>query len=82
MMYDPATNEWRLLTGPREKHGNAPAVVWKGKILTGGGDVDTHETTSVVEEYDTLSDTWTYWTLPLKEELSCHYMLNVDLAGI
>ncbi|KAK2142576.1 hypothetical protein LSH36_938g00001 [Paralvinella palmiformis] len=78
-VYDPDADSWTTLTRPKEKHGNAPAVVWKGKILVGGGDLDLNETTSIVEEYHPDQDEWAFWKLPLKEELSCHYLLNVDL---
>ena len=81
MSYNPRADHWTLLTRPLEKHGNAPAVVWRGQILVGGGDVDTSETTRVVEAYQPADDTWSYW-MPLKEELSCHFMLNVDLYGL
>lgn len=82
MCYAPATDAWTLLTRPRERHGNAPAVVWRGRILLAGGDVNSSEITTVVEEYDTQQDKWSYWETGLKEELSCHYMVNVDLCGI
>ena len=79
MSYEPRSDTWTSLNRPREKHGNAPAVVWKGKILVGGGDLDLNETTSVVEEYNPDRDEWAYWKISLKEELSCHYLLNVEL---
>lgn len=82
MCYNPLSDVWTLLKRPREKHGNAPAVVWRGHVLVGGGDVDTSETTSVVEEYDPSQNEWFYWKVPLKEPLSCHYMLNIDLNGV
>lgn len=82
MCYTPATDSWALLSRPRERHGNAPATIWKGRILLAGGDVNSSEITTVIEEYDTEQDKWSYWKTSLKEELSCHYMLNVDLCGI
>ena len=44
--------------------------------------MDSNETTSVVEEYDPEEDAWSYWAIPLKEELSCHNLLNIELYGI
>lgn len=82
MSYSPATDAWTIMSRPREKHGNAPAVVWQGRILLGGGDVNSSEVTTIVEEYDIEMDKWSYWKTGLKEELSCHYMINVDLFGI
>ena len=40
MCFTPATQEWKQLTPPKQKHGNAPAVVWHGKengVYGGGG---------------------------------------------
>ena len=82
MSYDPAVDTWTILTPPREKHGNAPVVVWEGKLLVGGGDVTINQTTSAVEEYDLEADKWSFWSQTLKTELSCHYLLNVDLHGL
>ena len=82
LSYTPSTDQWSILASPKDKHGNAPAVVWQGRILVGGGDVDTHQTTSVIEEYDPEKDHWSLWKTGMKEELSCHYLLNVDLGGL
>ena len=82
MSYAPLTDTWTKLTPPAEKHGNAPAVVWKGRIFIGGGDIDTSETTAVVEQYHPEEDKWFDSNFRLKEQLSCHFMLNVDLYGV
>jgi hypothetical protein len=82
MSYHPATDTWSILSRPRGKHGNAPAVIWGGKILVGGGDVVLSETVSTIEQYDTNEDSWSFWKVPLKEDLSCHFMLCVDLGGL
>ncbi|KAI0227289.1 Kelch-like protein 38 [Lamellibrachia satsuma] len=77
--YDPATDRWTCLTGPRQKHSYAPAVVWRGSILVAGGD-DAKEKSTAIEQYDPLTDTWSYCSIaPLKEMLSRHIMMNVDL---
>ncbi|ELU11601.1 hypothetical protein CAPTEDRAFT_136979 [Capitella teleta] len=82
MSYRPATDTWSVLSRPRGKHGNAPAVVWRGRVLVGGGDVLLSETVSTIEDYDPATNTWSFWKVPLKEDLSCHYMLSVDLGGL
>ena len=82
MSYAPATDSWTILARPRERHCNAPAVVWRGRILLAGGDVEGNATTTIVEEYNHERDLWSYWKLTLKEELSCHCLLNVDIQGI
>ncbi len=82
MSYDPRLDVWTALTVPKDKHGNAPAVVWQGRILVGGGDLHSNETSALVEAYDADSDCWSMWPIALKEKLSCHYLINVDLFGI
>ena len=79
LKYDPATDRWTRLSGPRQKHRYAPAVVWRGSILVAGGD-DAKEKSTAIEQYDPLTDTWSYCSIaPLKEMLSHHIMMNVDL---
>lgn len=83
LCYEPATNSWlKMANAPQEKHGNAAAVVWQGKLLLAGGDLDNVLATTLVEAYDPDTATWSCWPVPLREELSCHTLLNVDLCGI
>ena len=83
LKYDAENDTWKTLEGrPKEKHGNAPAVPWQGKILLAGGDVNSSVSTRLVEVYDPETDHWTCWSISLREELSCHHMVNVDLYGL
>ena len=74
--------EWKNLTPPKQKHGNAAAVVWQGNILLAGGDVDCNQTTSVIEVYDPQTDNWSFSNLSLKEELACHFLLSLNLCSL
>ena len=81
LRYDPATDSWTRLSEPRQKHGNAPAVVWQGQILVaGGGDAKTKS--SVIEHYDPVTNEWSDWTTPLNEKLNSHCMFSVILCGV
>ena len=81
LKYTPATDTWTRLSQPRERHGNAPAVVWRGCILvSGGGGADPES--SVIEQYDPLTDTWSRWNSELNVKLATHDMLNVDLFDV
>ncbi len=77
-----ALQEWKTLTPPKQKHGNAAAVVWGNSVLLAGGDVDSNQTTSVIEEYDPRADRWSFSSLSLKEELACHFLLSVNLCSL
>ena len=80
--YDPTSDNWTRLSQPRQSHGNAPAVVWRGSILVAGGSCSEDESPGI-EQYDPLTDTWSYCCIaPLREKLSCHFMFNVDLYGV
>ena len=81
LKYTPATDTWTRLSQPREKHGNAPAVVWRGCILVAGGGKAKADS-SVIEQYDPLTDTWSQWKGELNEKLECHDMLSVNLCGV
>jgi len=37
LRYYPSADGWTVLSQPRMKHGVAPAVVWRGRILVAGG---------------------------------------------
>ena len=82
LKYIPATDIWTRLSQPRERHGNAPAVVWRGCILVSGGGGGPNPQTSVIEQYDPITDTWSQWKSELKVKLSSHYMFNVDLYDV
>ena len=83
LRFNPATHQWTQLSRPRRRHGNAPAVVWKGGILVGGNSGGGREARSAaIEHYDTVKDQWTDWQAPLKEPLATHTMFSVILSGV
>ena len=80
--YDPATDVWTRLSQPQQKHGYAPAVVWRGSILLAAGD-GAEQNPSAVEHFNPVTNTWSDSNIAqLKESLACHYMFNVDLYGL
>ena len=79
--YDPTTDSWSRLSQSSHRHGNAPAVVWRGSILVAGGGRKKPES-CVIEQYNPLTDTWSDWTTTLDEKRECHTMFNIDLNGI
>ena len=81
LKYIPATDTWTRLSRPRESHGNAPAVVWRGCILV-SGDGGPNPKSSVIEHYDPLTDTWSDWKSELNMKLNCHDMFNVDFYDV
>ena len=79
LKYDPTLDNWTNLNRPSQGHGNAPAIVWHGSILVAGGECFEEETPGI-EQYDPLTDIWSYCSIaPLNEKLSCHGLFNVDL---
>ena len=80
LKYSPATDTWTRLSQPREKHGNALAVMWHGCILVSGG--GPNPGSSVIEQYDPVTDTWSRWKSELNVKLECHDMFNVDLNDV
>ena len=56
MSYDPGQDQWKTHSTPGVKHIGTSAVVWKDRILLCGG-----ENTSVIEEYNPDTDTWSEW---------------------
>ena len=77
LRYDPASDSWTTLSSPRLDHCHAPAVVWRGTIVLAGG---CKEGSCVVEQYDPLTDAWSYCDIPpLRQNLERHHMFNVDL---
>ena len=81
LKYDPATDSWTRLSRPSHNHCNAPAVVWRGSMLVAVGGGPKPES-SVVEQYNPLTDTLSDWTTTLDVKMTGHCMLNVDLYGI
>ena len=81
LQYNPATDTWKRLSQPRGKHANAPAVVWRGCILVAGGGGPNSES-SVIEQYDPVTDTWSDWRSELGMKLEGRDMLNVDLYDV
>ncbi len=62
MSYDPHEDQWKIHSGPNSYHEGASAVVWKDRILLCGG-----RNTSLIEEYNPDTDTWSGWEYKLPE---------------
>ncbi len=56
MSYDADQDQWKTHSKPAVKHKRTSAVLWKDRILLCGG-LDT----SVIEEYNPDTDTWSQW---------------------
>ncbi len=56
MSYNPGHDQCKTHSKPAVRHVGASAVVWKDRILLCGG-----EDTSVIEEYNPDTDTWSEW---------------------
>ena len=80
LKYDPVSDNWTKLSQTRQRHGNAPAVVWRGSILVAGGGGGKPDS-SAIEQYIPLTDTWLEWKTSLDMKRVCHCMFNVDLSG-
>ncbi len=86
MCYDPAQAQWSTLSQCRYVHVAGPAVVWKERILVCGGlgneansdDGNRGGGTSVIEEYDPESDTWTVSEIELPQKLFTHFVGIVE----
>ena len=78
---EPATDTWTKLSRSRERHNDAPAVVWGGYILVAGGG-NCNPESSAIEAYDPLTDTWSKWKGELNLKTYRNEMLNVDLHGV
>ena len=82
LKFDPASDVWTRLSQPQQKHGYAPAVVWRGSILLAAGK-NAEQKPSAMEQFNPLTNTWSDSNIAqFKEQLSCHYMFNVDLYGL
>ncbi len=85
MCYDPVLAQWSTLSQCRHEHADAPALVWKDRILVCGGrsrkakrDNGDPGGTSVIEEYDPETDTWTVSQIELPQKLHLHFVLNIE----
>ncbi len=88
MCYDPVLAQWSTLSQCRHEHADAPPLVWKDRILVCGGrsneakrDDGEPGGTSVIEEYDPETDTWTVSQIELPQKLHAHFVFNIE-AGI
>ena len=83
LKYAPASDSWTRLSRPKLNHGTAPAAVWRGSILLAGGvRSGKDDLTSVIEQFDPVTDTWSVYNTTLKAPLWCHSLFNVDLYGV
>ncbi len=55
--YNPDQDQWKTHSKHAVRHNLSSAVVWKDRILLCGG-----QNTSVIEEYNPDTDTWSQWT--------------------
>ncbi len=85
MSFNPVLNVWTTLSQCRHEHADGPALVWKDRILVCGGrsreakrDNGVAGGTSVIEEYDSETDTWTVSTIELPQKLYSHSILAFE----
>ncbi len=85
MSFNPALNVWTTLSQCRHEHADGPAVLWKCSIIVCGGrnreakrDDGTSAGSSVIEEYDPETDTWTVLQMELPEKLSSHFVFSIE----
>ncbi len=83
LCYDPTLSQWTTLSQCQHEHADGPALVWKGKILLCGGRSrecgnDTGDGTSVIEEYDPESNTWTVSAIELPQKLRSHFVFSIE----
>ncbi len=83
MCYDPVLAQWSTLSQCRYEHADGPALVWKDRILVCGGrsreakrDNGNPGSTSVIEEYDPETDTWTVSQMELPLRLNAHFVFS------
>ncbi len=76
MSYNPDRDLWQSHAKPRQNHAGGSAVKWGDRILLCGG-----RDTTVIEEYNPHTDTWTEWkhSLPQKRGLECHTVFAIHL---
>ncbi len=85
MCYNPVLSQWSTLSQCRHEHADGPAMVWKDRILVCGGrsrkakrDDGTVGGTSVIEEYDPETDTWTVSQIELPLRLCAHFVFSTE----
>ena len=85
MAFNPALNLWNILCKCRYQHADAPALVWKHKILICGGRSNQEKdedgepgSTSVIEEYEPETDRWTVSQIELPKKLDSHFVFATD----
>ena len=61
--YQPASDQWEILSSPTLMHLHASAFVWQGKIMVGGG-----TQTDEIEMYDIETKQWSRWDLSLPRQ--------------
>ncbi len=68
---------------------DGPALVWKDRILVCGGrsnEARRHDGTaggtSVIEEYDPETDTWTVSQIELAQRLTLHFVFSIETGII
>ncbi len=87
MCYDPVLAQWSTLSQCRHEHIDGPVLVWKNRIVVCGGRSREAERdngqpggTSVIEEYDPETDTWTVSLIELPQKLSSHFVFSVEVG--
>ncbi len=87
MCYDPVLSQWSILSQCRHQHADGAALVWKDRILVCGGrsreaksdDGKAYvDATSVIEEYDPQTDTWTVSQIELPQKLFAHFLFSTE----
>jgi len=83
---DPTAPSWTTLSKPSDRSGYAQQSYSRGVSWRGRGLAWIRSTilpnTSVIQQYDPLTDAWSEWTPSLPVTLATHIMLNVDLRGV
>lgn len=83
MSFQPLTDTWVILDPPLKEHGYAPAVVWRGRIVVGGGkEKNDDKVTTLIEEYDPQTKCWSSWNETMPWAISSHHMISGDFPFI
>ncbi len=89
MCYDPILAQWSTLSQCGHQHADAPALVWKDRILVCGGRSNLAKRhsgkpggTSVIEEYDPETDTWTVSQIELPQRIHAHFVFSTETGVI
>ncbi len=85
MRYDPVLDQWSTLSQCRYEHADGRALVWKDRILLCGGrsredkrDNGDPGGTSVIEQYNPVSDNWIMAQIELPQKLSSHFVFAIE----